>query len=360
MMSLWLWWVVLGASVTQAATLPSMTQKTEGWCSPAVGHTQGDVTIICQGVDPKALQRLNELLDKKDLELQEKIREAEEWTRKYHELSQRLAEEGRDNALARQAEDLLKAGNLEEAGALLDRLIASGKAVVERVASNHFNHAQIFALQFKALEALPHYEQAYRYRPDNPEYAHAYALALQNQNRHAEAEVIYQANLKTLRQLAETTPSTHLPDVAGTLNNLANLYSNTQRHQEAEEAYQDALTTYRQLAKANAPAYLPYVAGTLNNLAVLHFTQGDTTSAHALNAEALAISRPLWQRHPAAHGDGLARTLALKVMLRKQEGADMVTTCELLHELRTVAYRDSLKLWAQEQMQTSCGQEKLP
>jgi tetratricopeptide (TPR) repeat protein len=311
---LWLWWVVLGASVTQAATLPSIAQKTEGWCSPAVGQTQGDVTIICQGVDPKALLRLNELLDKKDLELQEKIREAEAWTRKYHELSQRLAEEGRDNALARQAEGLLKEGKLEEAGALLDRLIASGEAVVERVASNHFNRAQIFALQFKALEALPHYEQAYRYRPDNLEYAHAYALALQNQNRHAEADVIYQANLKTLRQLAETTPSTHLPDVAMTL----------------------------------------------NNLAVLHFTQGDTTSAHALNAEALTINRTLWQHHPTAHGDRLARTLALKVRLLKQEGVEMVTACELLHELRIVAYSDSLKLWAQEHMKTSCGQGKLP
>jgi tetratricopeptide (TPR) repeat protein len=358
MRSLWLWWVVLGASVTQAATLPSIHQKMEGWCSPAVGHTQGDVTIVCQGVDPKALQRLNELLDKKDLELQEKIREAEEWTRKYHELSQRLAEEGRDNELARQADALLKEGKLEDAGALLDRLIASGEAVVERVASNHFNRAQIFALQFKPLNALPHYEQAYRYRPNNPEYAHAHAVVLQKQKRHAEAEAIYQANLKTLHELAETTPSTHLPPIAMTLNNLAVLYGDTQRLKEAEAAYQEALTTYRQLAQANAPAYLADVAGTLNNLALLALTQGDTISADAWIVEALAINRPLWQNHPTAHGDGLARTLALKAMLLKQDSAEVVTACKLLHEVGTVAYSDSLKSWAQEQMKTSCGQGK--
>ena len=103
--------VAVAVSTARAATI---TQHTEGWCSPAVWvKTQGHVTITCHGVDPKALQRLNELLDKKDLELQEQIREAEDWTHKYHELSQRLAEAGKDDKLARQADTLLKEGKLE-------------------------------------------------------------------------------------------------------------------------------------------------------------------------------------------------------------------------------------------------------
>ena len=129
MIYLGLWLLVLGVSVVQAT---SITQQTEGWCSPAVGQTGGNVTIICQGVDPKALKRLNELLDKKDLKLQEKIRKAEEWARKYqelfqllaevgrdNELAQRLAEEGRDNKLARLTQILLREGNLEEADTLV-------------------------------------------------------------------------------------------------------------------------------------------------------------------------------------------------------------------------------------------------
>lgn len=56
-----------------------------------------NMTIIWQGVDPQVLQQLNELLNQKDRELQEKIREVEEWAHRYHQLSQRLAEEGRDD-----------------------------------------------------------------------------------------------------------------------------------------------------------------------------------------------------------------------------------------------------------------------
>jgi tetratricopeptide (TPR) repeat protein len=236
MIYLGLWLLVVGVSTAQAATI---TQTTEGWCSPAVGQTHGNVTVIC-GLDPKVEGRLNELLDKKDLELQEKIREADEWTRKYHELSQRLAEAGKDSELARQAEALLKEGKLEEAGALIDHLIETGE---ERIASYHCDRAQIFALQFKPIEALLHYEKAYRYRPSNLEYAHAYAAALLHQHRHAEAEPIYQANLKALRELAETSPSTYLSGSATTLNDLAVLYLWTQRFPEAGDALQEALAT---------------------------------------------------------------------------------------------------------------------
>jgi hypothetical protein len=111
----------------------SIHQTTEGACSPAVGETHANVTItiVCQGMDPKALQRLNELLDKKELELQAKIREAEEWTRKYHKPSQRLAEEGGNTARVRKAQVLLREGKPVEAGAPLDQLLESDKEVDE-------------------------------------------------------------------------------------------------------------------------------------------------------------------------------------------------------------------------------------
>ena len=306
MISLGLWLLVLGVSTVQAATI---TQTTAGWCSPAVGQTQGNVTITCQGVDPKALARLNELLDKKDLELQEKIREAEDWTRKYQEVSQRLAEAGQDDELARQARTLLREGKLEEAGILLDRLIAAGEA---RIAAYHFDRAEVFALQFQPLDALPHYEKAYRFRPDNRTYAHAYADALQNQNRHTEAEHIYQANLKTLREVVQTDAPAYLPDVAMTLNNLGLLYYQTQRLEETGVAFQEALT----------------------------------------------INRDLWRDNPTAHGDRLARSLAGKVLSLEQEGADASARCALLHEAATVAYSPTLQQWAQVKIKTSCRKEQ--
>jgi predicted Zn-dependent peptidase len=132
-------WIV--GVATASAQSPTITQSTQGWCSPAVGQAGGNVTIICQGVSPKALERLNELLDKKDLELQAKIQEAETWAKKYRELQERLTKEGQDDVLARTAKELLDEGKLEEAGAILDRLLASGEQRVEQVAADHFNRA---------------------------------------------------------------------------------------------------------------------------------------------------------------------------------------------------------------------------
>ena len=49
--------------------------------------------------------------------------------------------------------------------------------------------------------------------------------------------------------------------MAGTLNNLGNLYHDSQRLKEAEAAHREALDIRRQLAKTNPAAYQPDVAG---------------------------------------------------------------------------------------------------
>ena len=98
-------------------------QSTTGWCAPAVADVEGNVTINCQGVDPKALARLNELLDLKDLQLADKIKEAEDWARQYQELLERLESQGDDSELAKRPESLIREGQFEEAGLILDELI---------------------------------------------------------------------------------------------------------------------------------------------------------------------------------------------------------------------------------------------
>ena len=107
-----------------------VTQKTAGWCSPAVADVKGNVTIICNGVDPRALKRLNELLDIKDKELkrttQDKIQDAEKWARKYRELEELLAKLGKSSTLARQAKELLQEGKLDEASVTLQGIEIKG------------------------------------------------------------------------------------------------------------------------------------------------------------------------------------------------------------------------------------------
>jgi hypothetical protein len=107
--------LVLGVSAAQAQTI---IQDTRGWCSPAVGQAGGNVTINCQGVDPHAMQLLNERLNRTNLALQEKTRQANELDAKYHQLSQQ-AEIIKDDKLATQVKGLLSDLKLEEADALL-------------------------------------------------------------------------------------------------------------------------------------------------------------------------------------------------------------------------------------------------
>src|SRR5712691_9030645 len=301
------WLIVLGiwAIQAQAATIE---QTTAGWCSPAVGQAN-TVTIVCQGVDPKALARLNELLDKKDFELQAKIREAEEWAQKYRDVQQRLAEEGRDDVLARQARGRLEEGKLEEAGAVLDRLLASGDRIVEQVAADHFKRAEVYTLQWQPENALPHYEHAYRYRPNDVEYALHYATALLQQESYAQAQTVYQSSLTMCRQLAEKNPQTYLPYVANALHNLGVLYSLTQQLSDGEQAFHEALTIQRQLAETNPQTHLPGMASVLHSLGTLYSQTQRLSDSEQAWREALTIWRQLAEKTLQAYLPDVTRVL---------------------------------------------------
>jgi hypothetical protein len=117
MIYLALWLVVLGGSGAHAANI---NQQTAGWCSPTVGQAGGNVIINCQGVDPQANQLLNERLNRTNLALEEKIREANELARKYHELLQQV-NAIQDNKLTTQVKGLLRELKLEQADAVLKK-----------------------------------------------------------------------------------------------------------------------------------------------------------------------------------------------------------------------------------------------
>src|SRR5271165_2473592 len=184
--------VVMAAAQQPAATI---VQKSSGWCSPNVANVVGNVTVNCIGVDPRALKRLNVELDRKNLQLADKIREADEWTRRYKELETRLSEAGDDSVLSRQAEEYLHQGELEKAGAILDQILGGEEKQIDRTAANHYNRALVFELQFRPLDALPHLEKAYRYRPAEWKYGQEYAYVLLRQNDFARAERVMLATL---------------------------------------------------------------------------------------------------------------------------------------------------------------------
>ncbi len=71
------------------------------------------------------------------------------------------------------------------------------------------------------------------------------------------AEESFMEALTIRKSLATINPQTFLPDVADTLNSLANLFTNTNQLLNAEEAYKESLSIYRTFAETNPQTFLP-------------------------------------------------------------------------------------------------------
>jgi Tetratricopeptide repeat len=297
-----------------AAADITQTTGAGSWCSPAQNGNGN--AVVCNGVDPRAMDRLNELLDRKDLDLKQKTAEANDWARRYSELNaqleetkKQLAAKGEDATLVQTAQDLLHEGKLEEAHAIFDRLLQSDEANVDRAAQDHFGRASVFALQFRLDEALPDYAKAYQYRPDDQRYVEAYAFALQEQRDYPDAEAVLQDLLKQRRSEAAQDPAAYPPDLAATLNNLGNLYDDTHRFAEAEATLKEAADIRRALAAQNPAAYRPDLAQTLNNLGALYGETHRFAEAEVALRETADIQRTLAAQNPAAYRPNLAAML---------------------------------------------------
>ena len=91
-----------------------------------------------------------------------------------------------------------------------------------------------------------------------------------------------------------------MPDVADTVENMANNHRRLNRHQEAEEEYNEALKIRRQLADRNPDAYLHKVAQTLYNIASLRLAQGNLPAAEEAAQESLEKYRIMAEKSHAA------------------------------------------------------------
>ena len=82
--------LVSAAGAPSLAAEIAQTTGSGSWCSPAQ-NGKGN-TVVCNGVDPRALDRLNELLDRKGLDLKQKTDQANDWVRRYTDLNAQLEE----------------------------------------------------------------------------------------------------------------------------------------------------------------------------------------------------------------------------------------------------------------------------
>lgn len=266
----------------------NVQQRTSGWCSPSTANIQGNVTVTCTGVDPKALERLNELLDQKDHEIQEKVRQANEWAERYFELEKRLSEATDDGQLSEEASGYLHAGELDKAETILNSLLKNEEQIVDRAAANHFNMALILSLEFQPAAALSHLEAAYHYRPDNVDYAHQYARAL-GPDRSQDAEHVYRQNLERIQPLIPTNPAVYLSLEAKEYHNLGTICFASGRLTDAETAYRSAIDAYAELTKTDPSTYLILQAGSLEELGSVYEKMGRSDQAQRNYRDSLAI-----------------------------------------------------------------------
>jgi tetratricopeptide (TPR) repeat protein len=133
-----------------------------------------------------------------------------------------------------------------------------------------------------------------------------------------------------------------LPDVAATLNNLANLQKAKNEFPQALEKYEEALNIYRDLAKENPRTYLPDVAMTLNNLANLHRAKNEFPQALEKYEEALKIYRDLAEENPHVYEIDYAKMLIMGVDFFKRDKKDLEEAKKNLFNYKGVPYADEL------------------
>ncbi|MFG1954829.1 tetratricopeptide repeat protein [Micromonospora sp. NPDC048830] len=148
---------------------------------------------------------------------------------------------------------------------------------------------------------------------DPAEHAHLHALhavRLANAGRQEEALAPAQEAVTIHRRLAEANPDTHLPRLAGSLNNLANYLSELGRREEALAPAQEAVTIHRRLAEANPDTHLPRLAMSLDTLGNVLSKLGRRREAATSAEEAVTIYWELIEAGSASHGPDVARSLS--------------------------------------------------
>ena len=333
---------------------PPGAQLSTAWCSPSTAAAIENLTVNCIGVDPRALSRLNAELSPMEMRLAQKVREANEWAKRYKDLEARLAQ-GKENGLARQAEECLHQGDLKKAGTILDQILTTGEKQGGLAAADHYNRALAFELQFRFAEALPHLQEAYQDRPEDADYGPEYSTALFRQANFAQAERVTLAVLQNVLQLAKTNPATYQPYAAAMLNKLAKMYIASRQVRMAEAADQEALDLYRQLTKANAAAYQADMAGTLTDLAMTHLRMGRSAESETEIGEAVSINRERWMASPELAGDDLAASLLADAVVQSEVKQASTATCALLVEAQRAAQDWQMKKFAEQRWAACAG-----
>ncbi len=237
-------------------------------------------------------------------------------TYKIHRLVQEVLKDEMDAETQRLwAERVIRALNKAfpspefETWPLCERLFTQAKVVAKLIkewdiwlqeAARLLNGAGLYSFyRSQYFEAEPLYERSLEIREkvmgtDHPDVARSLnnlAELYRDQGRYAEAEMLHKRSLA----IREKVMGIDHPGVATCLNNLAGLYRIQGKHTEAEPLYKRSLSIREKL---RGPKH-PDVAECLNNLAGLYLDQGKYSEAEPLYEQSLGIlEEVLRPEHP--------------------------------------------------------------
>jgi tetratricopeptide (TPR) repeat protein len=185
-------------------------------------------------------------------------------------------------------------------------------------------------------EAVDLYRELARQRPDafTPNLAGSLnnlANRLSELGQREKALAAAQEAVDLRRELARQRPDAFTPNLAGSLNNLANRLSELGQREKALAAAQEAVDLYRELARQRPDAFTPDLAMSLNNLASFLSALGQREKALAAAQEAVDLRRDLARQRPDAFTPNLAGS---PIVLARQceQLLDAVKAHGLAHE----------------------------
>ncbi|MEU0213294.1 tetratricopeptide repeat protein, partial [Streptomyces canus] len=209
--------------------------------------------------------------------------------------------------------------------------------------------AQRLADQHRALTAA----DLDAYRPDLALSLNNLANRLGELGRREDALTAIEEAVTIYRKLAVARPDTYRPDLAASLNNLANRLGGLGRPEDALTAVQEAVTIRRKLAAARPDTYRPSLARSLHNLAIQLGQLGRPEDALTAVQEAVTIYHELAAARPDTYRPDLALSLnnlanRLGELGRREDALtaieEAVTIYRKLAVARPDAYRTNLAL----------------
>ena len=308
----------------RALSTQIIKQHVEEGATAVIQTGEGQV-YITKEISPEAFQRLSaelgitqaavknffKILEQKDVPPEEYDSTFRRIAKTHKELEEKLrgftSADPAVTALKEEAKEALVGGDLERTESLLfeakERDIEAAKRVEkiaeERMLSAAASMAEIGDLKEIQLdygEAASYYRQAVDLVPSGNDlilakYLGQWGLVSITSGRYAEAE---NPLLQSL-QIREKVLGPEHPDVATSMNNLAELYRSQGKYSEADLLYKRSLAIWE---KVLGPKH-PDVATSLNNLAELYRCRGKYSKAEPLYKRSLAIwEEILGPNHP--------------------------------------------------------------